>query len=81
MRRKDISSNPQEVTRVIILNEKVTYEDIYKDFKRRHPHLSLDAVWWEPADILRIDIFMKDGSTIRYDYTDHRGCFLRKRWK
>lgn len=60
---------------------KVTFDAIYKDFRRRHPHLAKEIIHWKPHDVLKIKIFMFDGMIIIYDYWDHRATICSANWK
>lgn len=55
--------------------EKVSFADIYKDFKERLPNLSKGVVYWKPDGYLSIRIFFLDGSQMVYDYLYKRGVF------
>lgn len=50
------------------MRDKVTWEDIYADFKRRFPKLSKLSVRYIPYGYLTILIYFSDGGKIIYDY-------------
>ena len=54
------------------MKEKITWLDIYKDFKVRLPNLSKGAVHYQPNGYLSI----ADGSKMVYDYLTERASFL-----
>ena len=55
--------------------EKVTFADVYKDFKARLPNLSKGVSHWQPDGYLSIRIFFWDGSQMVYDYLYKKGVF------
>jgi hypothetical protein len=55
--------------------EKVTFADVYKDFKARLPNLSKGVSHWQPNGYLSIRIFFWDGSQMVYDYLYKKGVF------
>lgn len=60
---------------------KVTFDAIYKDFRRRHPNLAKEVIHWKPRDVLKITIYMSDGMIIIYDYYEHRATICSANWK
>lgn len=56
-------------------SEKVTFADVYEDFKARLPNLSKGAAYWKPNGYLSIRIFFWDGSQMIYDYLYKKGIF------
>ena len=56
--------------------EKVTFTDIYKDFKARLPNLSKRVLYWRPNGYLSIQVFFQDGSQMIYDYFYKKGNFI-----
>lgn len=63
------------------MSEKITWNKIFKDFKRRHPNLSKNVSYWRPFDYATIIIYLKDGMIITYNYDEHRAYILSTRWK
>lgn len=55
--------------------EKVTFTDIYKDFKARLPNLSKRATYWRPNGYLSIWVVFEDGSQMVYDYLYKKASF------
>lgn len=51
-------------------HSKITWQDIYKDFRKTYPGQLKNIGRWEPNDFLRIKIYMMDGSIITYSYFD-----------
>lgn len=58
------------------MRKKITWLDIYNDFKVRLPNLSKGAVHYQPNGYLSILIFFADGSKMVYDYLSERASFL-----
>lgn len=58
------------------MKEKITWLDIYKDFKVRLPNLSKGAVHYQPNGYLSIVVSFADGSKMVYDYLTERASFL-----
>lgn len=50
------------------MREKITWQDVYKDFKIRLPNLSKRATYWKPRGYLSITVYLEDGSQMAYDY-------------
>lgn len=63
------------------MGNKITWEMIYSDFKKRHPHLKKQVTYWCPQDYLTIQIFLEDGMKMTYNYFDHVAKILPDRWK
>lgn len=57
--------------------KKVTWTVIYRDFKRRHPNLAKMIMDWRPMGYATIQIWLKDGSLMSYDYDEHMAKFIR----
>ena len=55
--------------------KKITWEVIYKDFRRRHPHLKKDVTYWRPHGYATIMLYLKDGRKMLYDYDSSRATF------
>ena len=53
--------------------DKVTFEDVHKDFKRHFPNLSKKAAYWKPNGYLSIQVIFQDGSQLIYDYLYKKG--------
>lgn len=58
------------------MSKKITWTDIYKDFKSRLPALSSQAVNYYPHDFMTITVSLKDGSKLLYDGLQKRASFL-----
>lgn len=57
---------------------KVTWEDVYKDFRRRFPRLRREAVHWHPHDVGTILLYFGKGVKATYEYDRHELKFLNK---
>lgn len=60
---------------------KISWEKIYKEFRRNYSALAKDTLHWEPRDFLEITLFMKDGSKIKYNYLTKKSSLTNERWK
>lgn len=58
------------------MKRKVKWEDVYSDFRARHPNLKKMVMHWEPYDYLTIIIYISDGQMLIYDYINHTATFL-----
>ena len=56
--------------------KKVRWEDIYKDFKNRHPRLAKSATYWLPYAYATVIIFFKGGSRGIYNYDEQKMVWL-----
>ena len=63
------------------MNKKVTWKMIFDDFKNRHPNLSKQVVRYFPSNYLTIEVWIKDGLRIKYDYWEHKGYILDGDWR
>ena len=52
---------------------KVTWKDVFDDFKQRHPRLSKTVLRWFPSDVGEITVILMGGDQIVYDYDSHMG--------
>lgn len=50
---------------------KLTWLDIFQDFKQRYPRLGADAKSYEPNEVAQIRIHCNDGSSLIYNYFGH----------
>ena len=57
------------------MSKKVTWTDIYKDFRTRLPTLSKMAVDYRQYDFMTIAVYLKDGTKILYDGLQKRAWF------
>lgn len=57
---------------------KITWCDIYKDFKKRHPNLKKEVAYWVPHDYATIKLKLKDGTSMLYNYDDHMAKFIKE---
>lgn len=48
--------------------KKLTWDDVFKDFKKRHPSKWFAVMKWEAANYATIRIFLHDGRVLLYDY-------------
>ena len=57
------------------MNEKITWDDVYKDFKSRHPKLCKGVRDYRPYAYLQIIVYFTDGTQMIYDYMSHQGTW------
>lgn len=62
------------------MSNKLQWEDVYKDFRTRHPNLCKGVVYWCPHDYAVIKIFFDDGKLGIYSYLEHKVVFLKECW-
>jgi hypothetical protein len=58
--------------------KKITWEIIYKDFRRRHPTLKKEVTYWRPHDYATIMLYLKDGTKMLYNYDYSRAVFCHE---
>ena len=58
--------------------KKITWNMIFADFKQRHPNLRKEVSYWCPRDYLIIELWLKDGRRMLYDYWNHKAEFIQK---
>lgn len=56
--------------------ENLTFYDISVDFRRRHPRLNEQVVFWLPYDYMQIAVLLNNSKIIVYDYRDHKGLYM-----
>lgn len=61
------------------MGKKVTWDDIYKDFRSRHPNLKKTIMYWHPYDYAMIMLYFKDGRKGVYDFLEQRVQFVSER--
>ena len=64
-----------------VKSTKLTFDMIYADFRRRHPHLSKEVYHWRPSDYMEIQVFLSDGMILRYSYWDHKATICKANWR
>lgn len=57
--------------------KKITWANIYKEFRKRFPNLAKKAIHYEPNDFMKIVIFMSDGTKMTYDYLNNQLKFSK----
>jgi hypothetical protein len=58
------------------MGNKIAWQDVYKDFRQRHPNLRKNSCGFEPSGYLSIIIFFKDKTKMSYDYTTKECKFI-----
>ena len=58
------------------MSKEITWAQIYRDFKKRHPRLSKHTLRYSPSGYLQIMVYMDDGAKISYDFFASSGKFV-----
>lgn len=61
------------------MSNKLTWNKIYKDFKQRHPNLRKEVIHWCPYDYCTIQLWLKDGSKMTYNFDEHKAVFISRK--
>lgn len=48
--------------------KKITFDDVYKDFRSHYPTLRKHAIGWQPYGYLSILVLLDDKIKVKYDY-------------
>ena len=59
-------------------NGKITWSDVYDDFKRRHPSLSKIAPDFQPYNYATIKLYFIDGKRMTYNYDTKKLSTIRE---
>lgn len=60
---------------------KVTWRMIYEDFKQRYPNLKKEVTYWKPLEFATIELWLKDGDRMKYDYDMKKAEFIFRKEK
>lgn len=63
------------------MSERITWANIYTEFRKTYPNLRKHALHWRPYDVGQIILYLDDGFTMVYDYDLKKGFMLDERWK
>lgn len=63
------------------MQEKLTWDKVYKEFKARFPNLRKEVVYWHPRDYMTIKVYLEDGRTLSYNHSTNTICILDEYWK
>ena len=58
------------------MTKRITWNQIYRDFEKRHPRLSKHVLRYTPFGYLQIMVYMDDGAKISYDFFTSSGKFV-----
>lgn len=61
--------------------KKLTWRDIYKDFRKHYKILCKNVVYWHPRDYEQIVLYLEEGSKMVYDYKLKECWLLEDTWK
>ena len=62
------------------MSKKITWDEVYKDFKSRHPNMRKEVVHWQPYDYATIVLYFADGSKGTYNFIERRVKLLKETW-
>lgn len=62
------------------MSKKITWKEVYKDFRSRHPQARKDVVYWHPHDYATIMLYFADGTKGTYNYIDRKVKRLDEKW-
>ena len=68
----------KEIDQVSGRKKKLTWEDVYRDFKSRHPKLGKTALGFEPYSYATILIMFPDRVRRTYDYDTKKLIIVKK---
>lgn len=60
------------------MQEKITWDKIFDDFKLRHPNLSKTVLHWHPHSYATILVYLSDGMKLTYNYDEKRAIIKSK---
>ena len=58
------------------MGKKITWEQIYKDFKSRYRNLMKEVLDYRPHDYLTIKLYLKSGRRMTYNYETKECRFM-----
>lgn len=58
------------------MKQKITWSDIYSEFRTVFPRLSHKAVYYEPFGYMTISVYFSDGSKMIYDAVMKKGRLI-----
>lgn len=56
---------------------KLTWKNVFEDFKQRHPLLKKEITYYKPYGYAEIEVWLKDGSKLIYNYDEKRARFMK----
>ena len=63
------------------MSKKVTWHDLYKEFKLKFPRKSTEAIYFKPYDHMVIEIWFENGSISTYDGLTKTLTHSKETWK
>ena len=60
------------------MGKKITWDQIYKDFKSRYRNLRKEVIGFRPHDYLAIVLYLKSGRKVTYSYETKDCRFLEE---
>ena len=64
-----------------VKHRKITWKVIYEDFKQRYPNLKKEVTYWKPLEFATIELWLKDGDRMKYDYDMKKAEFIYRKDK
>lgn len=58
-------------------NNKVTWRTIYNDFRKRHPTLKKEVIYWCPYDFATILMHLENQNKATYNYDTKEVRFIK----
>ena len=62
-------------------HRKITWKVIYEDFKQRYPNLKKEVTYWKPLEFATIELWLKDGDRMKYNYDMKKAEFIFRKDK
>ena len=57
---------------------KITWDKIYKEFRKTHPEIAKEVLGFQPYDYATILVYLKDNKKISFNYDTKKVDFLPK---
>ena len=58
--------------------KKVTWKDVYDEFKQKYPNLAKLVMHYEPYKFATIKLFLPEGVTMVYDYDEKKAVMCHE---
>lgn len=63
------------------MSDKLPWDKIRDDFKQRHPTLAKQIYHVQPYGYATVEIWLRDGMILAYNYDEHRADILCACWE
>lgn len=74
------SLSAQKIGGDLLSNNKITWRMVFEDFKTRLPNLAKEVVDYRPHGYLEIQVWLKDGTTMSWDYLQKKATIIKAIW-